>query len=106
MSTRSATQRTFHLFTADGTVYRDVPVNKRWASVVGQYWNAVDDALRGDPGDLAALTGVTVKDRAGNSYRLLTNTNTLRRVYEGMTWPELQEFNRYLYTVREVRRAS
>lgn len=94
------------LLTAHGAVYLDVPFDKRWASVMGLYWNAVYAAMQGNAGALTALTGVTVKDRNGNSYRLLTDINDILYVNDGMTRAELQAFNRTLYTVREARRAS
>lgn len=94
------------LLTSHGAVYQNVPFDSRWASVMGLYWNAVDAASKGNSGALTALTGTTVRDRDGNRYRLLTDINAIRYVYDGMTRAELQDFNRALYTKREARRAS
>ncbi len=94
------------LLTAHGAVYLNVPFDKRWASVMGLYWNAVGAAEKGNPAALTALTGVTVKDRDGTRYRLLTDINDIQYVKDGMSRAELQDFNRTLYTVREARRAS
>jgi hypothetical protein len=94
------------LLTAHGAVYEDVPFDKRWASVMGLYWNAIDAAMNGNAGALTTLTGTTVRDRDGNRYRLLTDINDIQYSLDSMTRAELQDFNRALYTVREARRAS
>jgi len=94
------------LLVSHDAIYEHVPFDKRWASVMGLYWNAVDTALDGNAGALTALTGTTVRDRDGNRYRLLTDINDIRYSLDSMTRAELQDFNRDLYTVREVRRAS
>jgi hypothetical protein len=106
MSTRVKTIRTFHVITSDGVMHRDVSINKLNATRLGLYWNAIDDSVRGDPGALEALRGLTVTDRTGRRYPLLTDPDALARVYLGLSYAEAREFNATLYSVREVRRAS
>jgi hypothetical protein len=55
--------------------------DSRSASVVGEYWNAVNHYLEtGDEKELSRFRGVTITDAQGNAVPLLTDTAELERL--------------------------
>jgi hypothetical protein len=55
--------------------------DSRSASVVGEYWNAVNHYLEtGDEEELSRFRGVTITDAEGNAVPLLTDTAELERL--------------------------
>ncbi len=60
------------VLTWDGAYYPETPLDKVNASLVGRYWNAVDEALRGRTAALQPFANTVIYDTAGNRYRLQT----------------------------------
>ncbi len=56
-------------------------VDSRSASIVGEYWNAVNHYLEtGDETELVRFHGVSIIDARGNAVPLLTDTDELERL--------------------------
>ncbi len=56
-------------------------LDSRAATLVGEYWNAVNLYLEtGDDGELARFRGQSVIDAQGNAVPLLTDTDELERL--------------------------
>jgi DNA-binding transcriptional MerR regulator len=71
-------KRPMRVLTPHGVLVLDVR-HSRSASRLGQYWNAVDAALRGDLGPLRAFRGKSI--RVGKvAYPYLTDMRTLKRL--------------------------
>ena len=95
----------FPIATADGKLFMDVPLDKADASVVGTYWNAVDNALSGrDVRALKKYRNTVVHDIRGNRYRLLSDINQHRAIRDQMTQGEADNFNEKFY--RSLRHAA
>lgn len=88
---------TFHLLTSSGLDVRSVPLDARNASLVGTYWNEVDNALRGKTAGLQQFQSIVISDIHGNRYHLLTDVNAIRAWLDSMTDAEQREFWRTLY---------
>ena len=88
---------TFHLLTRSGLDIRSVPLDARNASLVGTYWNEVDNALRGKTAGLQQFQSIVISDIHGNRYHLLTDVNAIRAWLDSMTDAEQREFWRTLY---------
>jgi hypothetical protein len=94
-----------HLLTSDGVPHPQVPLDKRYISLVARYWNAVDKAMQGDAQalrDLQAYAHRPIYDVEGHRYQLQTDLNALFRFFDSMTDQERADFNRTFYTGREV----
>lgn len=89
--------RYFHLLTVTGEVYYRVPLDAKNASLVGNYWNEVDNALNGRPAGLAQYQSIAIRDIHGNIYRLLTDINAILAWLDSMTDAEQNEFWATLY---------
>lgn len=87
----------FPVFTEEGRVHDEVPFDEKTASLMGQYWNAVDDALRGDDTKLRSFRGVTVYDLLGTRYRLQADANAVRVMFDSMSDRERDDFERLFY---------
>jgi hypothetical protein len=94
------------LLTRDGVYHPQIPLDKLNASLVGIYWNAVDEALRGRVEALQPFSQVIVYDALGTGYRLETNVNALYRYFDAMSDEAHAEFDRTFYRGREVLYAS
>jgi hypothetical protein len=92
----------FHILAADGTVYRSVPLDRKNASLMGEYWNAVDEALKGKGAALKQFATTIVYDVDGATYRLLTNVNAIRRFFDSLGDEDAADFARNFYHGREV----
>ncbi len=82
----------FHLLTKDGTVYRDVPLDREHAALAGRYWHAVDQALLGRVADLQSFRSITISDIHGRTYHLLTDVNAIRVWLDRMSAPERRDW--------------
>ncbi len=75
----------FSLFADDGDgggdFYRSVDMDADNASIAGGYWNAVDAALSDDYRSIFDYSGVTVYDRHGTAYELVTNPDELSTLW-------------------------
>ena len=90
----------FHFLTTDGSVYQNVPLDAKNASLVGTYWNEVDNALRGKTAGLKQFQSIVIRDITGQSYQLLTDIDAIRFWLDSMTDTEQAEFWRTLYRGR------
>ncbi len=94
----------FHLLLSNGQTMRDVPLDFRNASLVGTYWNEVDNALLGRVAGLQQFQSVVISDIHGNRYHLLTDVNALRAWLDSMTGREQREFFATLYQLKGASR--
>lgn len=85
------------IFAADDTIISRPSVDARTASLLGQYWNAVDKAQRGDDSDLRKFAHVVVYTRDGKAYRLMTDINAIYGHIDRMSDAEQREFWRTFY---------
>jgi hypothetical protein len=90
------------ILTADGGIITSPAVDAKTASLLGKYWNAVDNALQGDDRELRQFRHTVVQTRDGQHYRLLTNTNAIRRFFDSMSDADTADFWRTFYTGRTV----
>jgi hypothetical protein len=90
------------ILTPDGVLHAGVPLDKKNASLVGTYWNLVEDAMRGKPDVLRPFQSLTIYDTQGNRYRLETDVNALYRFFDSMSDEEHADFDRTFYSGREV----
>jgi hypothetical protein len=65
------------ILTSDGQVV-EPEVDRRTASLLGRYWNDVDDALRGDERALDKYRNTVVYTLDGKAHRLMSDVNDLR----------------------------
>jgi hypothetical protein len=91
------------ILTTDGVLHQQVALDKKSASEVGTYWNAVDAARQGKPEGLAAFHGRVIYDDSGRVYRLLTDINAIHYVFDRMSDEDYADFSRTFYSGREVR---
>jgi hypothetical protein len=94
------------ILTPDGVLHVGVPLDKKNASLVGTYWNLVEDAMRGKTGAVQRFHHLTIDDAVGNRYRLETNVNALYRFFDSLSDAEHADFDRTFYSGREVRHAA
>jgi hypothetical protein len=92
----------FPILAADRTLHPAVPLDKKNASLMGAYWNAVDEALKGKDAALKQFAGTVIYDVHGTTYRLLTNVNAIRRFFDSLSEEATQDFFRNFYHGREV----
>jgi hypothetical protein len=85
-----------------GTLISDPPVDAKTASLLGQHWNAIDAALKGDDRALRKFRHTTIQLLNGNTYRLMTDVNAIYRFFDSMSEGELSDFWRTFYTGRTV----
>jgi hypothetical protein len=93
------------LLTSDNILHEHVPLDAKYASLIGTYWNVEEQARRGDAQArkrLQEFTHLTIYDTEGNRYRLQTDLNALYRFHDSMTEQEQADFNRTFYSGREV----
>jgi hypothetical protein len=89
----------------DGVFHHGVPLDQKFASLVGHYLNAVDRALEtGNDADLKAFAGQVVFDVHGHRYTLLTDLGALRRLHDSLTDDERADYFRLLYPRKQGRR--
>jgi hypothetical protein len=86
------------ILAADGTIISGPSVDARTASLLGQYWNAVEKAQRGDDSDLQKFAHVVVYTRDGKAYRLMTDINNIYRRMDMMSDAEERDFWRTFYS--------
>jgi hypothetical protein len=82
----------------DGTYITGPSVDTYYASLLGAYWNAVDEALKGDTTRLRTFADVTIYTTDGQAHRLMTDVNALYRLYEGMSAAESYDWERNFYS--------
>ncbi len=87
----------FHVFSEDGRTHSEVAFDQKTASTMGEYWNAVDDALRGDDTKLRMFQGATVYDLQGSLYQLQADPNAVRVMFDTMSDRERDDFERLFY---------
>ncbi len=87
----------FPLFAEQGKIHNEVAFDQKTATTMGEYWNAVDDALRGDDTKLRTFRGVTVYDLWGNRYQLQADPNAVRVMFDTMSERERDDFERLFY---------
>jgi hypothetical protein len=90
------------ILTAEGVLITTPAVDAKTASMLGQYWNAVDKALKGDDTDLRRFRHTVVPTRDGQHYRLLTDANAIRQIFDQMSEADEVDFWRNFYTGRSV----
>jgi hypothetical protein len=91
------------ILTADGRSITSPAVDAKAATLLGKYWNAVEKALNeGDDSELRQFRHTVVQTRDGRHYRLLTNTNAIRRFFDSMSDADTADFWRTFYTGRTV----
>jgi hypothetical protein len=91
------------ILTSDGVLHQHIALDKKSASEVGAYWNAVDAARQGKPEALEPFRGRMIYDADGHAYRLLTDVNAIHYVFDRMSDEEYADFSRTFYSGREVR---
>jgi hypothetical protein len=91
------------ILTTDGVLHQHVALDKKSASEIGAYWNAVDAARQGKPEALEAFRGRVIYDDSGRAYRLLTDVNAIHYVFDRMSDEDYADFSRTFYSGREVR---
>lgn len=96
------TAGTTPILTHEGALITSPQVDAKTASLLGTYWNAVDAALKGDDRDLRRFAGATIFTIDGESYRLLTNANAIRRWFDQLSDADERDFWRSFYTRGEV----
>jgi hypothetical protein len=94
------------ILTADGDLHQHIALDKKSASEIGSYWNAVDEARRGKLEALEAFRGRVIYDDSGRAYRLLTDVNAVHYVFDRMSDEDYADFSRTFYSGREVRYAA
>jgi hypothetical protein len=90
------------ILTATKQLIEAPAVDAKTASLLGRYWNAVDTALQGDERELKTFAHVVITTRDGQHYRLLTNTNAIRKWFDEKSDEEEADFWRTFYTGRTV----
>jgi len=90
------------ILAADGTLIPAPPVDAKTAGTLGKYWNAVDKALKGDDAELKRFRHAVISTRDGKQYRLLTDVNAIRRLFDAMSDQDESDFWRNFYTGRTV----
>ena len=99
------TPRSFNVVTSEGKSFEAVAFDRATASVMGAYWNAVQQALtQGTGASLKPFKNKTVTDLGGQKYRLMTNINALQTIMGEMTQEEQEDFYKNLY--RKYRHAA
>jgi hypothetical protein len=91
------------ILTSDGVLHQHIALDKKSASEIGSYWNAVDEARQGRPEALEAFRGRVIYDADGHTYRLLTDVNAIHYVFDRMSDEDYADFSRTFYSGREVR---
>ncbi|SFF03453.1 hypothetical protein [Nitrosomonas sp. Nm166] len=84
----------YPILTKDGKLLQDVPLDKKNASIVGQYWNAANKARLGDASSLDPFAHSIIFDMNGNQYRLLTSVDDLISIFEQMSDADLEGYER------------
>jgi len=90
------------ILTAAGQIITAPPVDTKTASTLGRYWNAVEKALKGDEHELQSFRHTVIHTRDGQHYRLLTDTNAIRRFFDSLSDADTADFWRTFYTGRTV----
>lgn len=92
------TSRTFTVITPTGRQYDDVAFDRANASVMGQYWNAVSQALsQGQEAPLKPFKKKVVIDMSGREYRLMTHAKALQTIMGQMSQDQEEVFSAKLY---------
>jgi transposase-like protein len=68
------------VMTTDGRLQQGIALDDKTASLMGRYWNEVQQAMRGKPSDLASFN-ITITDVFGNRYQLMTDADALQKHY-------------------------
>ncbi len=84
----------FPILTKDGKLLKDIPLDRKNASLIGRYWNATRVAYMGDTSALDGFTNLTVFDMNGNTYRLLTSVDDLISIFDQMSDADRDEYER------------
>ncbi len=67
----------------DGEIHYEYMDGFRYASIVGTYWNAVDDYLRnGETDQLEQFEGTYIVTREGNKIYIETDLNAIDELFE------------------------
>jgi hypothetical protein len=90
------------ILTDTGTLISAPAVDAKNASILGQHWNAIDAALKGDNRALRKFRHTTIHDLSGNHYSLMTDVNAIHRFFDGMSETDLSDFWRTFYVGRAV----
>jgi hypothetical protein len=90
------------ILTSEGIIITAPAVDAMAASTLGHYWNAADQALKGDDRDLRQFRHLVIHTREGLHYRLLTDANALRQFFDQMSEADEVDFWRHFYVGRAV----
>jgi hypothetical protein len=89
----------FPVLTPNGDLHLYLEFDQANMSILGRYWNAVDEArLYGQVKPLRAFQGVVVRDIDGNEYRLLTNIDKIHAVFERLSPQDRRDYDRAFYS--------
>ncbi|SFF01664.1 hypothetical protein [Nitrosomonas sp. Nm166] len=84
----------FPILTKDGKLFKDILLDFKNASIVGDYWNATSKARMGNASALDVFAHTTVFDMNGNQYRLLTSVDDLISIFEQMSDADQEGYER------------
>lgn len=96
----------FPIIATDGEYSASVPFDEKHASIMGEYWNAVNTALEGNESELRRFAGLTVYDLNGNKHRLSPDINLIRTVLLMLSDAEKDAFDQRFYERKVVQRAA
>ncbi|SFM87005.1 hypothetical protein [Nitrosomonas communis] len=84
----------FPILSWDGKLYKDIPLDRKNASLVGLYWNATQKAYMGETSALNDFSNAMVFDLHGNAYRLLTSVDDLVSIMDQMSDSDREGYER------------
>lgn len=84
----------FPILNKEGKLFKEVPLDRKNAQIVGQYWNAAHNAYLGDASALSAFKNIVVFDLYGNQYHLLTRIDDLISIMEQMSDADREAYER------------
>jgi hypothetical protein len=84
---------TVPIITDTGEIFHP-DVDTPTASLLAVWQNAVDDALHGRPAALREFAKATIIDLHGHTWRLMTDPDTIRRIFASMSEDDLAAYER------------
>lgn len=97
---------TFPVLNKEGKLFQNVPLDRKNARIVGQYWNAAHSAYLGDTSALSAFKNTVVSDLHGNQYQLLTRIDDLISIMEQMSDADREAYERMFSSEQRAFRGS